>query len=75
MIATVIESKCSPKYKTKSQTIIFQIDSSNCLPSNLQSIKDKMLSGSGFIIHEDCSKNIYTFQCLIKECWRFSIDR
>ena len=51
MPKTLIEPRYNPKYKIKSPTQILKDNTSTNLPSNLQSFKDKLLSGNGFIVY------------------------
>ena len=41
----------NPKYKIKSQTQISKDNTLANLPSNLQSFKQKLLSGNGFVVY------------------------
>ena len=45
------KSRYNPKYKTKLQNQTPKDKKSTNLPSNIQSFKDKLLSGSGFIVY------------------------
>ena len=45
------KSRYNPKYKIKLQNQIPKDNTSTNLPQNLQSFKDKLLSGSGFIVY------------------------
>ena len=44
-------SKYNPKYKIKLQNQIPKAVTSTKLPSNLQSFKQKLLSGNGFVVY------------------------
>ena len=44
------KSRYNPKYKIKLQNQIPKDITSTNLPSNLQSFKDKLLSGNGFVV-------------------------
>ena len=44
------KSKYNPKYKTKLQNQIPKDNKSPNLPPNLQSFKDKFISGNGFFV-------------------------
>ena len=44
-------SRYNPKYKIKLQNQIPNYIKSTNLPQNLQSFKDKLLSGNGFVIY------------------------
>ena len=44
------KSRYNPKYKIKLQNQIPKDNTSTNLPQNLQSFKDKLLSGNGFIV-------------------------
>ena len=46
------KSRYNPKYKIKKQNQIPKDITSTNLPSNLQSFKDKLLSGNGFIVYK-----------------------
>ena len=46
------KSRYNPKYKIKLQNQIPKDITSTCLPSNLQSFKDKLLSGNGFVVYK-----------------------
>ena len=45
------KSRFNPKYKIKLQNQIPKDITSTDLPSNLQSFKDKLLSGNGFVVY------------------------
>ena len=45
------KSRYNPKYKIKLQNQIPKDIKSSNLPSNLQSFKDKLLSGNGFVVY------------------------
>ena len=45
------KSRNNPKYKIKLQNQIPKDISSTNLPSNLQSFKDELLSGNGFVVY------------------------
>ena len=45
------KSRYNPKYKIKLQNQIPKNITSTNLPSNLQSFKDKLLSGNGFVVY------------------------
>ena len=45
------KSRYNPKYKIKLQNQIPKDITSNKLPSNLQSFKQKILSGNGFVVY------------------------
>ena len=45
------KSRYNPKYKTKSQNQIPTDITSNKFPSNLQSFKQKLKSGNGFVVY------------------------
>ena len=45
------KSRYNPKYETKSQNQIPKDSKSTNLPQNLQSFKDKLLSGNGFVVY------------------------
>ena len=45
-------SRYNPTYRIKLQNQIPKDNKSTNLPSNLRSFKDKLLSGSGFIIYK-----------------------
>ena len=45
-------SRYNPRYKIKSQTLILKDINSTNLPQNLQSFKEKLLSGNGFITYK-----------------------
>ena len=45
------KSRHNPKYKIKLQNQIPKDITSTNLPSNLQSFKDKLLSGNGFVFY------------------------
>ena len=46
------KSRYNRKYKTKLQNQIPKDIKSSNLPQNLQSFKDKLLSGNGFIVYK-----------------------
>ena len=46
------KSRYIPKYKIKLQNQIPKDIKSTNLPKNLQSFKDKLLSGNGFIVYK-----------------------
>ena len=46
------KSRYNPKYKIKLQNQITKDITSTNLPSNLQSFKDKLLSGNGFVVYK-----------------------
>ena len=46
------KSRYNPKYKIKLQNQIPKDITSTNLPSNLQSFKDKLLSGNGFVVYK-----------------------
>ena len=48
MTKTLNKSRYNPKYKIKPQTKSSKDNTSSNLPPNLQSFKQKILSGSGF---------------------------
>ena len=52
MTKTLIKSRYNPKYKLKSKTITPKDNTTSNLPSNLQSFKQKLLSGNGFITYK-----------------------
>ena len=45
------KSRINPKYKIKLQNQIPKDIKSTNLPQNLQSFKDKLLSGNGFVVY------------------------
>ena len=45
------KSRYNPKYKIKLQNQIPKDITSTNLPSNLQSFKEKLLSGNGFVVY------------------------
>ena len=45
------KSRYNPKYKIKLQTQKLKDVTSTNLPQNLQSFKDKLLSGNGFVVN------------------------
>ena len=45
------KSRYNPKYKIKLQNQILKDNKSTNLPPNLQSFKDKLLSGNGFVVY------------------------
>ena len=45
------KSRYNPKYKIKLQNQISKDIKSKNLPQNLQSFKEKLLSGNGFVIY------------------------
>ena len=45
------KSRYNPKYKIKLQNQIPKDITSTMLPSNLQSFKQKLLSGNGFVVY------------------------
>ena len=45
------KSRYNPKYKIKLQNQIPKDITSTKLPSNLQSFKQKLLSGNGFVVY------------------------
>ena len=45
------KSRYNPKYKIKLQNQIPKDITSTNLPPNLQSFKDKLLSGNGFVVY------------------------
>ena len=45
------ESRYNPKYKIKLQNQIPKEISKTNLPSNIQNFRDKLISGSGFVIY------------------------
>ena len=47
MTETLIKSRYSPRYKIKSQKQPSNLN----LPPNLQSFKEKLISGNGFIVY------------------------
>ena len=49
MTKTLNKKRYSPKYKIKSQTKSSKDNTSSILPQKLQSFKQKLLSGSGFV--------------------------
>ena len=51
MTKTLNKSRYNPKYKFKPQTQILKDNTYSNLPSNLQSFKDKLLSGNGFVVY------------------------
>ena len=51
MPKTLIKPSYKPTYKIKSQTQILKDNASTNLPSNLQSFKQKLLSGNGFVVY------------------------
>ena len=52
---TVLKSRYSIKSKKKAQTIKLKIDFSKSSLSNLQSLNQNLLSGSGYTNHEEPS--------------------
>ena len=46
------KSRYNPKYKIKLQNQIPKDTESINLPQNLQSFKDKLLSGNGFVVYK-----------------------
>ena len=46
------KSRYYPKYKIKLRNQIPNDIKSNNLPQNLQSFKDKLLSGNGFVVYK-----------------------
>ena len=46
------KSRYNPKYKIKLQNQIPKDITSTNLPSNIQSFKDKLLSGNGFVVYK-----------------------
>ena len=51
MTKILIKPRYNPKYKIKSQPQISKDKTSTNLPSNLQSFKQKLLSGNGFVVY------------------------
>ena len=51
MPKTLTKPRYNPKYKIKSQTQILKDNTSTNIPSNLQSFKQKLLSGNGFVVY------------------------
>ena len=51
MTKTLIKSRYKPKYEIKSQTQTSKDINSINLPQNLQNFKQKLLSGSAFIVY------------------------
>ena len=52
MTKTIIRSRFNPKYKIKSTIEMFKPDTSHTLPPNIQSFKQKLLSGNGSITYK-----------------------
>ena len=52
MTKILIKSRYKPIYKLKSQNQTSNQNTSSNLPQNLQSFKQKLLSGSGFITYK-----------------------
>ena len=46
------KSRYNPKYKINLQNQLPKDITSTNLPSNLQSFKDKLLSGNGFVVYK-----------------------
>ena len=46
------KSRYNPKYKIKLQNQIPKDNTSTNLPQNLQSFKDNLLSGNGFVVYK-----------------------
>ena len=51
MKKTLIKSRYNPKYKFKSQNQPSKHNAFTNVPSNLQSFKQKLLTGNGFIVY------------------------
>ena len=51
MTKTLIKPRYNPKYKIKIQNQIPKDITSSKLPSNLQSFKQKLLPGNGFVVY------------------------
>ena len=49
MTKTLIKSRYNPRYEIKSEKEVSKHNTFNNLPPNLQSFKQKILSGNGFV--------------------------
>ena len=52
MTKTLMESKCNPKYKISITNNNTRSNNSTPPPSNLQTFKNKLLSGNGFVVYK-----------------------
>ena len=57
LLKTITKSRYTPEYDSLSGTVIRKVDPSTTLPSKLQKLKTKILSGNDLIVYENSSKH------------------